>query len=86
MVISLCLEPLHSSCPYTSSYRKLIPNIVPKKPWSHITADFITKLLLAQGHDSILVVCDRIMKIVYFVSTTEKTLVEEVVRLFWDNI
>ena len=63
-----------------------MPNIVPEKPWSHITADFITKLLLAQGHDSILVVCDRMMKMVYFVSTTEKTLAEEVVRLFQDNI
>jgi len=53
--------------------RKLMPNTVPKKPWSHIIADFITKLLLAQGYDSILVVCDRITKMVYFVPTTEKT-------------
>jgi len=26
---------------------KLIPNAIPEKPWSHISADFITKLLLA---------------------------------------
>jgi len=25
---------------------KLMPNIVPEKPWAHIIADFITKLLL----------------------------------------
>ena len=56
---------------------KLIPNIVPEKPWSHITADFITKLLLVQGYDTILVVCDRITKIVHFVPTTEKTLERE---------
>ena len=44
-------------------------------------ADFITKLLLAQGYDAILVVCNRMTKIAYFVPTTEKTLAEEVARL-----
>ena len=37
---------------------KLMPNSIPEKPWAHISADFITKLLLAQGYDSILVVVD----------------------------
>jgi len=37
---------------------KLMPNEAPEKPWMHITADFITKLPLAQGYDAILVVCD----------------------------
>ena len=27
---------------------KLMPNIVPEKPWSHIAVDFITKLPLVQ--------------------------------------
>jgi len=57
-------------------------NAVPEKPWSYITADFITKLPLAQGYDIILVVCDRMTKMVYFMSTTEKTSVERVTRLF----
>ena len=37
---------------------KLMPNKAPEKLWTHITVDFITKLLLAQGYDAILVVCD----------------------------
>ena len=37
---------------------KLMPNTIPEKPWSYISADFITKLPLAQGYDAILVVCD----------------------------
>jgi len=37
---------------------KLMPNSIPEKPWVHISADFITKLPLAQGYDSILVVVD----------------------------
>ena len=37
---------------------KLMPNAAPQIPWAHISADFITKLPLAQGYDAILVVCD----------------------------
>jgi len=35
-----------------------MPNATPEKPWSHISADFITKLPLAQGYNTILVVCN----------------------------
>ena len=44
---------------------KLMPNIIPEKLWSHISADFITKLLLAQGYDAILVVCDCFSKMAH---------------------
>jgi len=44
------------------------------------------KLLLAQEYDSILVVCDRMTKIMHFVPTMKKTLAEGVARLFQDNI
>jgi len=65
---------------------KLIPNSIPEKPWTHISADFITKLPLAQGYNSILVVVDRLTKMVHFVPTTEKTLAEGLARLFRDNV
>jgi len=65
---------------------KLIPNSIPEKPWVHISVDFITKLPLAQGYDSILVVVDRLTKMVHFIPTTEKTLVEGLARLFRDNV
>jgi len=61
---------------------KLMPNVVLEKPWSHITADFITKLPLAQGYSAILVVCDIMTKIVHFVPTIEKTSAKGVARLF----
>jgi len=64
---------------------KLMPNLIPDKAWIHISVDFITKLPLAQGYDSILVV-DWFMKIAHFVPTTEKTMAEELARLFRDNI
>jgi len=40
--------------------------------WTHISADFITKLPLAQGYDSILVIVDRFTKMAHFIPTTEK--------------
>ena len=65
---------------------KLIPNSIPEKPWTHILADFITKLPLAQRYDSILVVVDKLTKMVYFIPTIEKILVEELARLFRNNV
>jgi len=65
---------------------KLMPNSIPEKPWIHISADFITKLPLAQGYDSVPVVVDRLTKMVYFIPTTEKTSAEGLARLFRDNV
>jgi len=65
---------------------KLVPNSIPEKSWIYISADFITKLPLVQRYDSILVVVDRLIKMVYFIFTTEKTLAEGLARLFRDNI
>jgi len=65
---------------------KLRPNQVPERPWQHISVDFITKLPVSKGHDSILVVCDRFSKMSHFVATTEKTMAEGLARLFRDNV
>jgi len=65
---------------------KLMPNSILEKAWTHISADFITKLPLAQGYDSILVVVDRFTKMAHFIPTTEKTSAEGLAQLFRDNI
>jgi len=65
---------------------KLMPNSILEKSWTHILADFITKLPLAQGYDLILVVVDRLTKIVHFIPTTERTSVEGLAQLFRDNV
>ena len=65
---------------------KLMPNAIPEKPWSHILADFITKLPLAQEYDAILVVCDWFSKMAHFIATTEKTSAEGLAKLFWDYV
>jgi len=63
-----------------------MPNLIPEKPWAHILVDFITKLPLVQGYDSILVVVDQLTKMVHFIPTMEKTSVEGLARLFRDNV
>ena len=65
---------------------KLMLNIILEKLWSHILADFITKLLLAQGYNAILVVCNRFSKMAYFIATTERMSAEGLSRLFRDHI
>jgi len=65
---------------------KLKLSEVPEKPWTHLTVNFITKLPVIAGKDAILVVCNRLSKITYFVATTEETSAEGLARLFRDNI
>ena len=65
---------------------KLMMNKVLEKLWTHLIVDFITKLLLVVGKDVILVVCNRLLKIAYFVVTTEGTSVKELARLFRNNV
>ena len=65
---------------------KLRPNQIPEKPCQHISVDFIMKLPVSKGHDSILVVCNRFLKMFHFVATIEKTTAEGLVRLFRDNM
>ena len=52
----------------------------------HILVDFITKLPIVARKDAILVVCDRLLKMTYFVVTTEGMTAEGLVRLFRDNM
>ena len=63
-----------------------MPNIILEKSWSYISADFITKLLLAQGYNVILVVYNQFSKMAHFIATIEKISVEGLARLFRDYI
>jgi len=65
---------------------KLKLSEIPEKLWTHLTVDFITKLPLVAGKNVILVVCDRLSKMTHFVATTEGTLMEELARLFRNNV
>ena len=61
-------------------------NKIPEKMWIHLTIDFIIKLPLVAEKNVILVVCDRLSKMAYFVATIEGTSVERLIRLFRNNV
>jgi len=61
-------------------------NTISEKPWKYISANFITKLLLVQEYNAILVVCDQFTKMVYFIVTIEKTSAEGLAKLFQDQV
>ena len=65
---------------------KLRPDVVLERLWQHILVDFITKLLVSRGHDSILVVCNRFLKMSHFIVMTEKIIAEGLAKLFRDNV
>ena len=48
--------------------------------------NFIIKLPLVAGKDTVLVVYNKLFKIIYFVATIEKMSVEGLARLFRDNM
>jgi len=76
----------HNKNKTQSPVEKLMPNSIPEKAWTYISADFIMKLPLAQGYDSILVVVDRFTKIAHFIPTTERMSTEELAQLLRDNV
>ena len=65
---------------------KLKLSEVSQKTWIHLTVDFITKLPVVAGKDTVLVVCNRLSKMTHFVATMEETLAEGLARLFRDNV
>jgi len=65
---------------------KLKLSEVPEKPWTYLMVDFIMKLLIVAEKDVILVICNRLFKMMHFVATTEGMSAEGLARLFRDNM
>ena len=66
--------------------KRLIVNKVLEKPWIYLTMNFIMKLLLVTEKNMILVVCNRLSKMIYFVVIIKGISVEELAKLFRDNM
>jgi len=65
---------------------KLMANEILEKVWTHLIVDFITKLPLVAEKDVVLVICDRLSKMVHFVAITEEIVAKGLARLFRDNV
>ena len=65
---------------------KLKLNKMPEKTWTYLIVDFITKLPVVVRKDAILVICNRLSKMMHFMATTEGILAEGLARLFRNNV
>ena len=65
---------------------KLKLSKVPEKPWTYLMVGFITKLPLVARKYVVLVVCDRLSKIIYSVARMKGTSAERLAQLFRDNV
>jgi hypothetical protein len=64
----------------------LQPLPVPQKIWADISMDFIESLPNSSGKQVILVVVDKLSKYAHFISLAHPYTVEDVARIFMDNI
>ena len=60
----------------------LSPLPIPTRPWSSVSLDWITDLPPSHYHDAILVVVDRLIKMVVFIPTTKSMSAADVAALF----
>ena len=75
-----------SKIPRHRPYGLLQPLPIPHRPWSSVSMDFITDLLLSNVYDSIFVVVDRLTKMAHFISCKKTSSSEDTTRLFLDNV
>jgi hypothetical protein len=65
---------------------RLVPNPVPQDIWQIITVDLIEGLPESQGFDSIMVVVDRLSKMMHAIPTNKTVTSEGVARHFRDHV
>jgi transposase InsO family protein len=66
---------------------RLQPLPVPAAPWDSVSLDFVVALPKTEGgYDSVLVLVDRLTKMVHLVPTTTSCTAENTARLFFDNV
>ncbi|KAL0164904.1 hypothetical protein M9458_040657, partial [Cirrhinus mrigala] len=89
LYVQACNICARSKTTNTPSTGELQPLPIPKRPWSHISIDFVTGLPESQGKNTILTIVDRFSKAVHLVAltglpsakTTAELILEHVVRL-----
>ena len=67
-------------------FGKLMPLPVPSGPWKSISLDFIVKLPISNGYDSILVVVDRFSKMCHLIPCNESIDAPQTAELLLKNV
>ena len=84
--VTTCETCARIKAPRHKPYGLLHPLEIPERPWSSISMDFIVKLPLSHGCDSIWVVCDRFTRAAHFIPTVETLKAPDLAWLFLDRI
>ena len=72
---------------YTQAYGLLQPLPIPNNAWQSISMDFVVKLpVTGAGHDSILVVVDRLTKMTHLIACNETITAQNLANLFINNV
>ena len=72
-------------CQRSKGHKQTVPGKtmgIPERPWEEINYDFIVKLPISDGFDSILVVVDRFSRQAHFIPCLEATNAEELAEIF----
>jgi hypothetical protein len=65
----------------------LQPLSIPKRKWGVVTIDFITKFpRTTRQHDSIMVVVDKLTKVIYFVQVKMTNTIDNIVEIYMKEI
>ena len=83
MACSVCTR---SKNPRQRPQGLLHPLPIPKRPWSHLSADFITGLPESEGNTVILVVVDRFSKACHFITLSKLPSALETAKLMFDHV
>jgi len=65
---------------------KLLPPVIPNRPWEHISIDFITDLPTSNTFTAILVIKDRFSKMIHLFPTTKEINSFNTALIFFNNI
>ncbi|KAI3363704.1 hypothetical protein L3Q82_001197 [Scortum barcoo] len=83
-------RPVPSAACHKSSHHApaglLQPLPVPRRPWSHVSLDFVTGLPPSHGHTAILTVVDRFSKMAHFVPLPKLPSVKETAELMLTHV
>lgn len=84
--VSQCEDCNRNKAPRHKPLGLLQPLPIPDTPWTSISMDYIVKLPISNGYDSILVIVDRLTKMAHFIPCKEAMPTEDFARLFVNNL
>jgi len=73
--------------PTHKPYGETLSLPVPRDTWTSVSMDFVTGLpTTPRGHDSIMVVVDRMSKMVHLIATQTNVTAQQVAQLYQDRV